>query len=326
MPYFPPKHYVKTIYAFHVRLAMGNLALTAAEYNDLMQCKKKGFHRHTTVMNGPNIGKQWIYCNDGCRPITLLEATPDEQIELAKIVAEDKDASPCSVSALSTLVKKRKVQYERASKRLAAAIDNMLDVEHASRSVVARSGERVRKADEHLDVVRALHVNAIAALRVAQEAWQHLEELQHCTSDKALCQYLVRAGLATGLRGDQRRLYISAQMKEMGVTGALVGEPISARVTRTSSRSAAGVQDDGTAAAQTCQGTPWRARPPPLATPPTTVTRKGRKRNMSDVMRSEMVDGVEIVYARINGVQTIGEPRESSPEGQARPSKRARIR
>ncbi len=69
-------------------------------------------------------------CNDGCRPVTLLEVTSHEQIELAKIVAEDKEALPRSVSALSTLVKKRKVQCEKASKRLAAAIDNMLDVEH----------------------------------------------------------------------------------------------------------------------------------------------------------------------------------------------------
>ncbi len=69
-------------------------------------------------------------CNNGCHPVTLLEATSHEQIKLAKIVAEDKEASPCSISALSTLVKKRKVQCEKTSKRLAATIDNMLDVEH----------------------------------------------------------------------------------------------------------------------------------------------------------------------------------------------------
>ncbi|SJK99631.1 uncharacterized protein ARMOST_02939 [Armillaria ostoyae] len=231
MPYLPPKRYVETIYSFHVRLAMGNLALTVADYNDLMQCKKKGFHHHTTILSGPNLGRQWIYCNDDCRPVTLLEATSHKQIELAKIVTEDKEASPCSVSALSTLVKKCKVQCEKASKRLAAAIDNMLDVEHASHSVVARSEERVRKADQHLEIVKALHGKAAAALRTAQEAWQCLEELQDCTSDKAIHQYLVRAGLATGLRGDQRRLYVSAKTKETGVTGTLVREAVSARVT-----------------------------------------------------------------------------------------------
>ncbi len=60
---------------------------------------------------------------------TLLEVTSHKQIELAKIVAEDKEALPRSVSALSTLVKKCKVQCEKASKRLAATINNMLNVE-----------------------------------------------------------------------------------------------------------------------------------------------------------------------------------------------------
>ncbi len=78
--------------------------------------------------------------------------------------------------------------------------------------------------------------------------------------------------------------------------------------------------------AETSQVTPQRPRPVPLATPPTTVTRKGNKRKVADIVRSEMVDGVEIVYARINGVQTIGERRNSSPEGQATPSKHARVR
>ncbi|KAK0237582.1 hypothetical protein EDD85DRAFT_789737 [Armillaria nabsnona] len=297
---------------------MSNLALTTVDYNDLMQCKKKGFHHHTTVLSGPNLGRQWIYvhCNDGCHPVTLLEATSHEQIELAKIVAEDKEASPRSVSALSTLVKKRKVQCEKASKRLAAAINNMLNVERdvsaelgsdASRSVVVRSEEHIRKADQHLEIVKALHDKAAATLRTAREAWQCLEELQDCTSDKALHQYLVHAGLATGLQGDQRRLYVSAKTKETGVTGALEEHAVSP-------------------VAETSQVTPQRPKLVLLATLPTTVTRKGNKRKVADIVRSEMVDGVEIVYARINGVQTIGEQRDSSPEGQATPSKRAWVR
>ncbi len=68
-------------------------------------------------------------CNDGCCPVTLLEVPPTSKSNWPKIVAEDKEASPRSVSALSTLVKKRKVQCEKAFKRLAATIDNMLDVE-----------------------------------------------------------------------------------------------------------------------------------------------------------------------------------------------------
>ncbi len=81
-------------------------------------------------------------------------------------------------------------------------------------------------------IVKALHGKAAAALRAAQEAWQRLEELQDCVSecflvfssfsdlfsvgDKALCQYLIRAGLATGLQGDQHRLYVSTQTRETG--------------------------------------------------------------------------------------------------------------
>ncbi len=81
--------------------------------------------------------------------------------------------------------------------------------------MVTRSEERVHKADQHLEIVKALHGKAAAALRTPQEAWQCLEKLQDCTSecflvfssfsdlfsvgDKALHQYLIRASLATGL-------------------------------------------------------------------------------------------------------------------------------
>ncbi len=59
--------------------------------------------------------------------------------------------------------------------------------------------------------------------------------------------------------------------------------------------------------AETSEVMPQRPRLVLLATPPTTLTRKGNKRKVADIVHSEMVGGVEIVYARINGVQTIGE-------------------
>ncbi len=49
--------------------------------------------------------------------------------------------------------------------------------------MVARSEERVHKADQHLEIVKAFHGKAAAALRAAQEAWQRLEELQDCVSE-----------------------------------------------------------------------------------------------------------------------------------------------
>ncbi len=80
------------------------------------------------------------------------------------------------------------------------------------------------KADQHLEIVKALHGKAAAALHITQEAWQCLEELQDHTNecflvfssfsdlfnigDKALRQYLIHASLATGLQGDQDQLYV----------------------------------------------------------------------------------------------------------------------
>ncbi len=64
---------------------------------------------------------------------------------------------------------------------------------------------------------------------------------------------------------------------------------------------------DEHAISKTPQVTPQRPRPVPLAILPTTVTRKGNKRKVADIVRSEMVNSVKIVYACINGIQTIGE-------------------